>query len=173
MCSQQVGKDRAASGGRGSRKGKAGRFLFPSAFHYLLFPINMSISGVSSRRRLNGNESRASCRVFGCHQRDAFSGRTHAKLPSQLAGAVSGRRLTTSSGCSSLARPDYTVGDLICEAFIFVFVCVLLFVFYAGWVGNVWREMKGEGEINTESKHARRGKAGRIMHQTDGWENFE
>lgn len=162
MCSQQVGKDRAASGGRGSRKGKAGRFLFPSAFHYLLFPINTSISGVSSWRRLNGNESRASCRAFGCHQRDAFSGRTCTKLPSRLAGAVCGRRLAASSGCSSLAGLDYTVGDLVWEAF-FVVVVALCFLRWMGGQrlegnegrrGNKYRKQThtpGEGRKNYAS----------------------
>lgn len=31
-----------------------------SAFHYFLFPINTSISGISKQRRVNGNESGAS-----------------------------------------------------------------------------------------------------------------
>lgn len=48
---------------RAERGGRKGEFYFPSAFHYLLFPINTSISRVSKQRRVNGNESGASRRA--------------------------------------------------------------------------------------------------------------
>lgn len=44
---------------RAGREGREGWFL-PLAFHYFLFPINASISGVSKQHRANRNESGAS-----------------------------------------------------------------------------------------------------------------
>lgn len=48
-----------AAGTERGREGREGWFL-PLAFHYFLFPINASISGVSKQHRANRNESGAS-----------------------------------------------------------------------------------------------------------------
>lgn len=87
-------------------------------------------------------------------------GRTHAR---KAAVAASGSRLRPASRYKQrvfvISRPRLHGGRSHLGGLFFLLL--LLFVFYAGWVGNVWREMKGEGEINTESKHARRGERGK------------
>lgn len=153
---------------RGSRKGTAGWFLFPSAFHYLLFPINTSISGVSSRRRLNGNESRASCPAFGCHQRDAFSGRTHARtharLPSRLAASRYKQRVVVISR-ARLHGGRSGLGGLF---FFFVALCFLR------WMGGQRLEGNEGRRGNKYRKQTRTpGERGK-NYASDGWtENFE
>lgn len=93
-------------------------------------------------------------------------GRTDARTHAKAAISASGSRLRPASRYKQrvfvISRARLHGGRSHLGG-LFLLLLLLLFVLYAGWVGNVWREMKGEGEINTESKHARQGKAGRNL----------
>ena len=117
--------------------------FLPSAFHYFLFPINTSISGVSKQRRVNGNESGASRHALAAISVVHLV--AHTSCHHGQRGVVCGRRFAKAAGVRHL------FGEITRRVISFRRFYSL---FHAGWVGNVWREMKEEEQLR-ENKYGK------------------